>query len=184
MLINEMNSIETPRLILRKLRVGDAEDMYEYACDEALTEYLLWSPHESVKYTKSFLKFLLKKYKSGEYLDWGIELKDEGKLIGTCGFSSLDFDNSKAEIGYVLSRSYQGNGYATEAVRAVLSFSFETLNLNRVEARVMEGNEASCVLLEKLGMKLEGKGVSELFVKGRYRNILHFAILKEEYFGK
>ncbi len=181
-LINRMNGIETHRLILRKIRVSDAEDMYEYASIEALTEYLLWSPHESLEYTKSFLKFLTKKYKSGEYLDWGIEHKSEKKLIGTCGFSSLDVDNSKAEIGYVLSPAYQGNGYAAEAVKAVISFAFETLSLNRVEARVMEGNDASCSLLEKLGMKLEGRGVEEIFVKDKFRNVLHYAILKEEYF--
>lgn len=175
-----LNDIVTERLTLRKMRASDAADMFEYASLEEVTKYLLWSPHESLDYTKSFLKFLVKKYKKGEYLDYGIELREEKKLIGTCGFVSVDTDNKKAEIGYVLNPAYQGNGYAVEAVKAVIDYAFCVLSLNRVEARVMQGNAPSINLLEKIGMTFEGRGREELFVKGNFADVLHYAYVKEK----
>lgn len=176
--MKHLNDIDTPRLVLRKIKISDADDMFEYASRKDVTKYLLWSPHEDLQYTKCFLKFLIKKYKKGEYFDYGIELKDEKKLIGTCGFVNIDTDNRKAEIGYVLNPSYQGNGYAIEAVKAVIDYAYNVLNLNRVEARVMEGNTSSVKLLEKIGMTFEGMGREELFVKGAFVNVLHFALIK------
>ena len=65
-----------------------------------------------------------------EYLDWGIVLKSTGKLIGTCGFTSVDLEHSKGEIGYVLNKAYRNLGYGTEAVNRVLEYAFEDLELN------------------------------------------------------
>lgn len=175
-----MPEIETPRLILRKMKKSDAEDMFEYASRESVTKYLMWSAHENLKYTKKYLKFLVSKYKTGEYLDWGIVLKEENKLIGTCGFTSLDLANAKGEIGYVLNPEYHKNGYALEAVTKIIEYAFDTLELNRIEARVIKGNDPSISLLKKCGMTQEGEGKEELFIKGEYKNVIHFALLKGE----
>ena len=94
-----MKELETDRLILRKISKKDAPDMYEYAKDPEVSRYLTWSAHESLSYTTRYIKFLKSKYRSGEYFDWGIELKSNGKFIGTCGFSVFDSENRKAEIG-------------------------------------------------------------------------------------
>ncbi len=176
-----MPTIKTERLVLRKMTPLDAKDMYEYSSKSEVTKYLSWTEHESEEYTRQYLKFLKSKYKKGEYLDWGITLKSTGKLIGTCGFTSIDLSNSKGEIGYVLNPEYSGNGYATEAVKAVLEYAFFTLKLNRMEARVMEGNLPSVKLLEKIGMTFEGRGEEEIFVKGEYKNILHYSLLKDRF---
>ena len=107
-------------------------------------------------------------------------LKSSGKVIGTCGYTSIDLNNFKAEIGYVLNEKYWNMGYATEAVKTVVAYSFETLKFKRLDARVMEGNLNSVKLLEKCGFKYEGTGVSELFVKGEFKNIMHFALTNEK----
>lgn len=180
-LLKHLPEIKTPRLVLRKLNSKDAKDMYEYSSKSEVTKFLSWTEHESEKYTKKYLKFIASKYKSGEYLDWGITLKSSGKLIGTCGFTSIDLSNSKGEIGYVLNPAFCHNGYAAEAVKAVLEYAFDTLELNRMEARVMEGNIPSVKLLEKCGMTFEGKGEEEIFVKGEFKNILHYSLLKDRF---
>lgn len=177
----KMPTLETHRLVLRKLTVRDAEDVYEYSSDPEVPRFLTWNVHDSLKYTKKYLKFLVSKYKSGEYLDWGIALKKTGKIIGTCGFTSVDASNNKGEVGYVLNREYWNQGYATEAVKRVLEYGFNELELNRLEARVMEGNQDSVRVLTKCNMVHEGTFKQELFVKGTYRNIMHFALCKEEY---
>ena len=179
-IIKHMPEIVTPRLLLRKLKVKDAKDMYEYSSSEDLTRFLLWNAHPDLNYTKKYLKFVVSKYKSGDYLDWGIVLKENNKLIGTCGFTCIDLANSKGEIGYVLNPRYHNNGYATEAVRAVLKYAFDILELNRIEARVMEGNSPSVKLLENCSMFFEGVGRKEMFVKGEYKNILHFSLLRTD----
>ena len=173
----DMKDIETERLILRKIAKEDASDMYEYSKDPKTSEFLTWSPHESVSYTKKYIRFLLKKYKTGEYFDWAIEEKESGKFIGTCGFPLFDPENSKAEIGYVLNPSFWGRGYATEAVTAIVDYAFSSLKLHRLEARCMKNNSSSENVLKKCAFSLEGVFKDELIIKGEYKTISHFALL-------
>lgn len=173
----QMPEIETERLLLRKIKIKDAQDMYEYAKNPNVSKYLTWSAHESLSYTKKYIKFLSKKYIKGEYFDWGIELKQTGKFIGTCGFSVFDSANRKAEIGYVLNPAYHNNGYATEAVLKIIDFTFNELNFHRIEARCILENAASSRVLEKCGLILEGICKDELFLKNEYKTIKHYAII-------
>ena len=133
--------IETKRLILRKISPYDAADMYEYAHLPEVTQYLTWREHPSVDHTLEYLKILKKAYKKGEYFDWALELKESGKMIGTCGFAALDFYNLKGEIGYVLNPVYSKRGLMTEAVKKVIEYGFGTLGLERIEAKHLPGNE-------------------------------------------
>ena len=173
--------IETERLILRRMRISDAPDMFEYACRDEVTKYLLWAPHEDAAYTRRYLKQVEASYKKGDFHDFGIEFKENRKFIGTCGFASLDLPNSKGEIGYVLNPDYWGKGIAAEAVRAVIRFGFENMSLNRIEARYMLGNERSRKVMEKCGMTFEGVNRQLLFVKDGYCDIGVYSILASEY---
>jgi RimJ/RimL family protein N-acetyltransferase len=105
-------------------------------------------------------------------------------MIGTCGFTRFDFPNDSAEVGYVLNPDYHGRGYATEAAGCVLRFGLERLGLHRIEARFMEGNEASLRVMQKLGMSLEGYRRESMLVKGQYRTIGVCSILQEEFTAK
>ena len=180
-IIKRMPVLETERLLLRKLNIRDTSDVFEYSSNPIVPRFLTWSPHEDEEYTRDYLRFLVKKYRSGEYLDWALALKDGGKVIGTCGFTSVDINNSKVEIGYVLSEKYWRNGYGAEAVRRVVSYVFDTLEMNRIEARVLIGNTPSENLLLKLGFTKEGMGKSELFVKGTFCDVSHFALCRVDY---
>ena len=61
--------ITTPRLILRKLKKSDYRDMYEYACDPAVTEYLTWQPHANPMWTMRYLAYVATRYRTGEFFD-------------------------------------------------------------------------------------------------------------------
>lgn len=174
--------IETERLRLRRLGRRDKKDMYDYARRKEVSRYLLWSPHQDEDYTKRLIDRLLYLYKSGEYFDFAVEYRENGKMIGTCGFASVDEKNNCAEVGYVLSPDYWGKGIATEAVNAVLRFGFCDLELGRIEARYMVENTASRRVMEKCGMTFEGIYRKKLLVKGIYRDIGVCSILAEEYF--
>lgn len=174
-------TIETDRLILRKLSVADADDMYDYSKDENVTKFLTWSPHPDRYYTMDYIKFVQKKYKTGDFRDWAVIDKATGKMIGTCGFTSVDLQNKKAEIGYVYNSDFWGKGIATEALQKVIEFGFSKLDLNRIEGRFMVENTPSRHVMEKCGMTFEGVHRQFLLIKGKYRDVGLCAILRGEY---
>ena len=180
-LLKYFTELETDRLRIRRLKKTDAGDMYEYACLDDVTKYLLWSPHRSLRHTQTYLSSVQKFYRDGSYFDYAVILKAENKMIGTCGFAHIFEGDNSAEIGYVINPDYQGNGYATEAVKGFISYGFRDLGLNRIEARYMVGNCASRRVMEKCGMKFEGVHRSLMLVKGEYKDIGVCAILKDEF---
>ena len=183
-IFSHMPAIRTERLLLRPMHVTDAVDMFEYASREEVTEFLLWSPHRTLSYTRDYLRYIEDRYAIGDFYDWAVTLADGGKMIGTCGFTRLDLPHNKGEVGYVLNPDYHNLGYATEAVSAILEFGFDQLCLHRLEARFMQGNDASLRVMEKVGMTFEGFARDAMLVKGKYRTIGTSAILREEFVAK
>ncbi len=176
-------TLETERLVLRKLSISDAADMYDYSRRPETSRYLLWSPHPSIDTTYDTLRYILREYNAGRYSDFAVVLKSNGKMIGTAGFTAIDEKNSCAEIGYVLNPDYHGHGYATEAAEMLLNFAFCELGVNRVEAKFMQENEKSLKVMRRLGMTFEGIQRSKMYVKGVFRNIVVSSILRSEYFA-
>ncbi len=181
-IFSKIPTFETERLILRPMRVFDAFDMYEYARMPETSRFLTWSPHSDIEYTKNYLAFITNKYKSGEFYDWAVVLKgEENKMIGTCGFSRIDFTNNIGEIGYVINPDFHGNGYATEAVKIIMNFGFKKLGFHRIEAKFIIGNDASLAVMKKCGMIYEGTSKGSMLIKGKYRDIGTCAIIENEY---
>ena len=178
-----MPRLESERLKFRAIKRSDIDDIYEYSKNPKTSEYLLWSPHSSVYATQEFIDIILSKYKSGEYNDWAIVLKNSNKMIGTCGFTRIDEENKVVEIGYVLNPDFWGKGYATEAVKTILDFAFNELNVNRIEARFIFGNDASLSVMKKVGMTFEGYQRDAIVSKGKFKTIGVSSILKREYYA-
>ena len=176
-----MPILRTQRLIIRPMKTSDSYDMYEYACREDVTEFLLWSPHPSVGYTREYLAYIEARYARGEFFDWAVTLEDSGKMIGTVGFTKIYPSNNSAEIGYVLNPEYHNQGIGYEAAKRIVDFGFEELSLHRIEARFMKENAASRKLMEKLGMSFEGYSRESMLVKGQYRTIGTCSILRDEW---
>ena len=170
-IFSDIPKITTKRLTLRAMRELDAEDMFEYATLPEVTKFLLWREHPSLAYTKEYLAYIESRYSVGDFYDWAITLSDSGKMIGTCGFTKIDTVNDVGEIGYVLNPAYHHMGLAKEAASAVIRFGFDTLGLHRIEAKFIEGNDASRKLMESLGMTAEGFEREAMLVKGKYVTI-------------
>ena len=170
-IFSNIPTLHAARIALRPMHSIDAEDMYDYAKREEVTEFLLWSPHPSVSYTRDYLRYVEGRYALGDFYDWAIIDQESRRMIGTCGFTKINTDHDSGEIGYVLHPDFWGKGYAVEAARCVMDFGFEILGLHRIEARFMKGNERSLRVMEKLGMSFEGYHVDEIFVKGEYKTV-------------
>lgn len=173
--------LETERLRIRYIEPDDAYDMFDYASRQEVCKYLLWDPHINISVTEGYIESLRKRYLRGLYGDWAIELKSNGRMIGTCGYAMIDSASNSCEIGYVLSPEYRGKGYMTEAVNEVLRLSFEVLELSKASLRIINENEASKRLAERVGFSLERIGFSEMLIKDSERDIAHYAMTNEEY---
>ena len=178
---SKMPMLNTERLLLRAMHPMDAEDMFDYAKRPEVTKYLLWREHESIYFTKDYLNYIQSRYALGDFYDWSVIERESGRMIGTCGFTKIDTANNSAEIGYVLNPDFHRRGYGSEAVKRILEFGFEELGLNRIEARFMQGNEASLALMKSVGMTFEGYMRDFIFVKGSYRTVGVSSILHSEY---
>lgn len=172
--------LETDRLILRRMTPNDAEAVFAYASDPEVTRYVLWETHLSIEDSRAFLELVAGKYESGGEPDWGIVYKGDHRFVGTCGIVSWEPDHARAELGYALSRHYWGRGLMVEAVRAMIAFGFDRMDLNRIEARCITENVASARVMEKAGMTHEGTLRQREFIKGAYRDIEVYSILRGE----
>jgi len=116
---------------------------------------------------------------------WAITPKDDpDRLIGSCGYFSVRRGTATVEMGYELHPDYWQKGFMTEALRAVIDYSYGDqvlLPVHRIEALVMPGNTGSVRLLEKLGFKNEGLRREFGFWKGRHQDVILFALLRSEW---
>ena len=160
--------LQTERLQLRRLRLDDAGDVFEYASDPEVSRYTTWKAHKTLEDSRAFLSSVIELYNSLQVAPWGMEHKEHRKLVGTCGFVSWNLRHRRAEIAYALARPYWNQGYTTEAVRAVIAFGYRVMGLNRIEARCDVPNIASARVMEKVGMKYEGVLRHHMFTKGEY----------------
>ena len=176
----------TKRLILRPLRDSDAKSIFENIKDLNVSKWLLVVPYPyKLKDAKSWVKHNKEKWRKKKKDDYtfGIEVKEEKKIIGGIGLHHVSKFQGKAEVGYWLGKKYWRQGYGSEALKAILDFAFKKLRLRKIEAGVFVGNPSSGKLLEKFGAKKEGmkrKACRSKATKKICDEII-YGLLKEEY---
>lgn len=174
--------VETERLILRRMTEDDAPAILAEFGDPRVLEHLDPDPPVTdIESARSFLRWLMGMFEEKKALRWAITLRDDGTMIGTCGFHRWDQKHRRAEIGYDLQAAYWRQGYASEATRAMMNFCFRELNLHRLEADCNEGNLGSAAVLEKCGFTYEGLWRHRFFENGQWINLKQYSILEDEY---
>lgn len=173
--------LETPRLTLRRLRLADAEDMFAYASDPQVSQYVTWDSHRSVENSRAFLHSVVTRYQNDEIAVWGIVAKATGRLIGTIGYHDWAFQHQRAEIGYALGRAYWGQGLMTEAARVVIDWGFRAHELYRIQAMCLPANIGSARVMEKAGMQFEGVLRGYVIHKGVPGDMQLYAILRPDW---
>lgn len=173
--------IDTPRLILRRMTLRDAHDLYDYSRDPEVARHVLWTAHRSVWETKAYIRYVLQQYRLGEPSSWVIVDRESMKAVGTIGFMSFSAENSTVEVGYSLARSHWNRGLMTEALEAVLREVFTVLKLNRVEAQHFSANPSSGRVMEKCGMTHEGHLRQRIWNKGEFLDVEMWAILRRDW---
>jgi RimJ/RimL family protein N-acetyltransferase len=148
------DTLTTPRLLLRLPTLEDAEIIFnKYARDMEVLKFLIWRPHENINTTREFIHRCIQCWKDETAFPWIVVRKYDNEMVGML---ELRIEKFRAEVGYVIARSYWGNGYATEITKSVIEWSFSQENIYRVWATCDVQNLASTRVLEKAGMQREG----------------------------
>ena len=178
--------LETTRLLLRKIKLEDAYQAYNNWCNSnQVDKYVLWKKHENVEVTLNQYAKWLEEYKDPKTFRWIVELKNTHEVIGTIDVAKKFINFGSCEIGYCYGEKYWNNGYATEALKAVIKFLFEECEADLINAEFMSNNPASGKVMAKAGMKYEGTLRSRVIDKDNLRNdLLSYSITKDEYLKK
>ena len=183
MLIPDFNpypTLTTERLLLRRIELSDANDLFILRSDERMMKYLdrprAKTKEDAEKLVQIFEDLLIK----NEGINWGITLKDNSRLLGTICFWKLQLENERSEIGYMLHSDFHRKGIMQEAITAVLNYGFNELKLHSVEANVNPENTASIKLLEKNNFVREAYFKENYFYHGKFLDSAIYSLVKSK----
>jgi RimJ/RimL family protein N-acetyltransferase len=180
--------LETLRLLVRPFRLEDLDDVHALQRDPEVVRYLPWvvrTRQESEQWLRARVA-AARLEADDDAVAYAVERQDDGRVIGSITLFLRSVEQQQGEIGFVLERAAQGEGYAAEATAAVLDHAFPALGLHRVVGKADARNTASAALMQRLGMRQEARmrrgalRQSELF-KGEWADLVVYAVLREEW---
>ncbi len=177
-----MKEFETERLILRKIKLSDSEEMFNSWCnDPEVCKYLPWNVHGNIEVTKELVNLWVSEYNSPDTYRWIVVLKETNECLGTIDIVKKDKVNKSYEVGYCYKKSAWGHGYGTEALKGVIKFLFEDIGAELVYAKHYEVNIGSYKVMEKAGMSVEGVLRSRVIFEGKRIGEVYHSITRKEY---
>lgn len=173
--------IETERLTLRRMTRRDASDHFAVFRQPQVAAAHGMPPYEKLAESKKLIDWYDEAFSEKRAIRWAITLRDDGRLLGTCGFHTIHHKHAFGEIGYELHPNYWRQGIGSEAVRAIVGFGFLQMGFHRIEAIVDPDNAASANLLRRVGFTEEGFLRERFYDNGRFVDDWFFSILAHEY---
>jgi ribosomal-protein-alanine N-acetyltransferase len=174
-------TLETDRLVLRAFEEADAEPLFPHAANPNVTRFTLWDYHKTINDTFNFVRDYARcRYLEGVPEPYAICLKDDPQPVGALGCFWASQPNRTMELGYWIGERFWNKGLVVEACRAVLAHAFAACGPERIQARVIAGNEPSVRVLAKLGFRYEGTLRSSLFRRGNFEDVRFFSLLRSE----
>ena len=176
--------LETERLILRPFELTDAKRVQELAGDIRIAETTLHIPHPYEDgIAESWISSHRDNFENGSNVTYAIVKKETEELIGTINLM-MNKTHKKAEVGYWVGLAYWGNGYCTEAFKAIIEFGFKNFDLNKIFGLSLVNNIGSWRVMEKSGMTYEGTRRQDVVKNDIALDLKSYSILREEYFNK
>jgi [ribosomal protein S5]-alanine N-acetyltransferase len=182
-IFNIFPEINTERLNLREIKQDDAESIYKLLSNPEVIKHDSFELFTNIKQAEDLIKCFSDEYKQRSSIFWGICLKNESEIIGFCK-CEIEIPEVRAEFGYDLRHEYWNMGIMTEALDSIIEFTFNTIDVNRIEALVSTKNNGSIRVLEKLGFIKEGILRERSCFRGSYHDMAMLSILKKEHCTK
>jgi RimJ/RimL family protein N-acetyltransferase len=175
--------LQTERLLLRLFTSTDLEAVYDMQSRPEVARYLYWSPRSRTEAADALKeKLRCRSIKGdGDILNLAVERLTGGPVIGDLMLRYVSATHRQAEIGYIFHPDAQGQGFATEATRALTDLAFSELKVHRVFGQIDGRNTASARVLERLGMRREAQLVENEWVKGEWTDEVIYAVLADEW---
>jgi RimJ/RimL family protein N-acetyltransferase len=177
-----MIPLETERLVIRTMSERDLGDFLAYQTHNDVMRYQPYEPATR----ESAVRFLVKQAvakpdDAGAYLAFAVHHQRDDKMIGEVSIDVLPKAQNRGGVGWSFHPEYHGQGYASEAARALLSYGFSFLGLHRLTTFCDTRNVASYRLMERLGMRREGHSRQSMLLRGVWQDAYHYALLREEW---
>lgn len=178
---NQFPQIETERLILKEIKPEHDKELFHFFSDREVLRYYDINPLKDLEESKKLIDLFTKNFNNEAGIRWGICLKEDGTIIGTCGYHNWSKGFLRAEVGYELSKEYWRKGIMSEVLKAIITYGFNKMELNRIEALVEPKNIASKEILKKIGFKEEGLLREYAFFRNELVDLVMLSILKREF---
>ena len=170
--------LETERLVLRNIRHSDKQEMFEIRSNETTMQYIPRPLAKTPEDALAIIDMIMGFTERNERINWTITEKGVDKLIGVVGYVKINPDARRAEVGYVMHHNYHGKGYGSEALKAVLDYGFNVMNLHSVEAIIRPDNTASKAMVQKLGFVKEAYFRDYVFHNDRFWDEEVYSLLR------
>ena len=185
--MNKYENIETDRLLLRRFSLNDLDDYFEYAQMDEIGYNCGWEPIKDKDKAKERLEYMI----NVDYLYYAIVLKENNKVIGNISLSNPDvrrypnnIEDNSLELGFALSKKYWKNGYMQEAVKGVIRYAFDKLNVSSIYSLTSNSNINSIKLQEKCGLSPINEKIDVRWIDGSIQEMVPRRITREEYLKK
>lgn len=175
--------IKTDRLTLRDLRPTDAQEIFEMRSNGRVNQFIPRPSMPSFKEAEELIEKTLNAYQNKQVVAWAGILRENQRIIGTCGFNTIDYYNLRAEIGGEMSVEYWGKHIALEAVNAIVAYGIEKINLHSIEAKISPDNRGGIYLLEQLGFEKEAHFKDRIFYQNKFSDMAIYTLHASNYKG-
>ncbi len=177
---NSFPVLHTRRLTLREILQSDAEEIFRMRANDRVNQFIARPTMEEVTSAQALVERTRQAYTDRNAIGWAGLLRDQNRIIGTCGFHVIDWENHRAEIGGEMTTAYWGKHLALEAVAAIIHFGLYTMNLHSIEAKVLPGNRGAIALLEQLGFQKEAHYRHRIFFENNYLDMAVYTLIQGE----
>jgi RimJ/RimL family protein N-acetyltransferase len=175
--------IRTARLVLRPFTAEDRDPLYAFHSDPDAVRYVPFPPRTREQVAEVLRRKVANTElrEEGDLLELAVLRADDRTLVGDLLLALCSVEHQTLEVGYIFAPTAGGQGYATEAVRALVDLAFSAVGGRRVIARVDDRNRRSAALLERLGFRLEAHLIENEWFKGELSSELDYAVLSREW---
>lgn len=174
-------NLETERLLLRRLHPGDVAEVFAMRSNPEVMQYIPRPLAQTKEDALAHITMINEKIDNNTGINWGITVKGENTIMGIIGHYRIQPENHRAEIGYMSLPEYNGKGYISEAIKAVVTYGFEQMNLHSIEAVIDPGNAASEKVLLKNGFVKEAHILENELWEGKFWDTVIYSLLRRNF---
>jgi [ribosomal protein S5]-alanine N-acetyltransferase len=172
-------NLESDRLLLRQITPDDVNEIFALRSNADIMKYiprpLVTTNEEALEH----IKMIQDKIEKNEGINWAITIKSNPKLIGIIGHYRMRWEHFRSEIGYMLLPEYYGQGITTEAIKLMVDFGFNQMNMHSLEGIIDPANTASARVLEKNGFVKEAHLIENEFYDGKFLDTVIYSLVKK-----